>query len=491
MTEPLIFELSSPGRVGCDIPTADLPEDFLTVKLSKEHTRSTPPGLPEVDELTVVRHFTRLSQMNYSVDTNFYPLGSCTMKYNPKSNDEVAALPGMSMIHPLQDPQTVQGLLRLLYDLQRHLAEIGGLAEVSLQPSAGAQGEFTGLLVMQAFYRERGEGMRRRRIIVPDSAHGTNPASAARCGYSVTQVKSGPDGCVDLCAVEQALGDDVACLMVTNPNTLGIFEKDVQKLADMIHASGAFLYLDGANMNAIVGKAKPGAMGCDVMHFNLHKTFSTPHGGGGPGAGPIAVTEALAPYLPVPVISRSSDGIYHFDHNRPRSIGKLHGFYGNVGVLVRAYAYIRQLGKEGLTRLSEDAVLNANYLLSRLAFSYQRTSEGLCKHEFVVSASHLKKDADVSALDVAKRLLDYGFYAPTIYFPLIVKEAIMIEPTETESKETLDRFAEAMNAIAGEARNNPALLHDAPYTAPVRRLEEARAARELNVCFSPACQIDE
>lgn len=489
MSEPLIFELSSPGRRGCDLPSAE-ESRVETGAVAHEHLRQTPLALPEVDELTVVRHFTRLSRMNYSIDTNFYPLGSCTMKYNPKSNEEVAALPGMAMVHPCQDQSTIQGILRLLYELQLFLAEISGLPAVTLQPAAGAQGEFTGLLLMRAYYDHQGEGKVRKRIIVPDSAHGTNPASAVRCGYSVTQVASGTDGCVNLKAVEDALGDDVVCLMLTNPNTLGLFEKDIQKLSDMVHAAGAFLYLDGANMNAVLGKAKPGRMGCDVMHFNLHKTFSAPHGGGGPGAGPVAATEAFEPYLPVPIIARVGDE-YVFDQDRPLTIGKLHAFHGNVGVLIRAYAYLLQLGGNGLTSVTEDAVLNANYLRSRLDRVYERTSNSPCKHEFVVSASRLKNEFDVTALDVAKRLLDHGFYAPTIYFPLIVKEAIMVEPTETESRETLDRFSEALNSIANEAKENREVVQSAPHTTPVRRLEEARAARELNLCFSQACGLQD
>jgi len=480
MAEPLIFELSSSGRVGYDVVDDDLPEPECP--LPDEALRCCPPPLPEVDELTLVRHYTRLSQLNYSVDTNFYPLGSCTMKYNPKVNEEIAALPGFSAVHPLQDVESCQGILQVMFELQQFLSEIAGLPGVTLQPAAGAQGEFTGLLMIHAFFKQQGEAERRRRIIVPDSAHGTNPASAARCGYSVTQIPSGDDGCVDLCAVEAALGEDVACLMVTNPNTLGIFEKEILQIAELVHSAGAFLYLDGANMNAIMGKARPGAMGCDVVHFNLHKTFGTPHGGGGPGAGPVAVTEKLMPYLPVPVVVKDGEK-YTLDFDRPLSIGRMHAFHGNVGVLIKAHAYISQLGGEGLTRVSEDAVLNANYLLSRIDPIYQRTSKGLCKHEFVLSAGELRRQSNVTALDVAKALLDRGFHAPTIYFPLIVKEAIMIEPTETESKETLDKFAEALNSIAMTAKAEPAALHAAPRQTPLRRLEEAKAAREMNLCF--------
>ncbi|PIX39249.1 MAG: glycine dehydrogenase (aminomethyl-transferring) [Armatimonadetes bacterium CG_4_8_14_3_um_filter_58_9] len=488
MPEPLIFELSASGRVGCDFPDEEFLSNFDCC-LPDDALRQFGLALPEVDELTLVRHFTRLSQMNYSVDTNFYPLGSCTMKYNPKVNEEIAALPGLSTVHPLQDTATCQGVLQIMFELQEYLREISGLPGVTLQPAAGAQGEFTSLLMMRAYFEREGQGCQRKRIIVPDSAHGTNPASAARCGYFVTQIPSGSDGCVDLAAVDAALRDDVVCLMVTNPNTLGVFEKEIEALADRLHAVGAFLYLDGANMNAIMGKAKPGLMGCDVMHFNLHKTYSTPHGGGGPGAGPVAVAEKLIPYLPVPTVVKAEE-TYVLDYDRPHTIGRLHASYGNVGVLIRAHAYITQLGGEGLTRVSEDAVLNANYLLSQVDVSYRRTCDAPCKHEFVLSASDLKRRHSITALDVAKRLLDYGFYAPTIYFPLIVKEAIMVEPTETESRETLDRFAEALNDILKDSATAPDTVRGAPHQTPVRRLEEAKAAREMNLCFSAACETE-
>jgi len=485
MPEPLLKELSKPGCVGVSLPEFDVPTKPLDELLGSEFVRSEPPPLPEVAQPTVVRHFVRLSQMNYSVDTHFYPLGSCTMKHNPKINEEAASLPGFANLHPLQDEETVQGILRLMKDLERMLCEIGGMDACTLQGAAGAQGEFIGLLLVRAWHKHRGEEERRTRIIVPDSAHGTNPASAARCGFTVESVPSGPDGCIDLAALEKALKPDAkgnlpAAVMVTNPNTLGKFEREIVKVAEITHEAGALLYYDGANLNAIMGKAKPGDMGCDIMHFNLHKTFSTPHGGGGPGSGPVAVKAFLEPFLPVPVIEER-DGKLTLSYDRPLSIGRVHSFYGNVLVAVRAYAYIMSLGADGLTRVTEDAVLNANYLMHKLSQTFPVAFPGLCKHEFVLTLRQFKRETGVRTWDVAKRLLDYGFYAPTVYFPITVDEAMMVEPTETESKETLDAFAEALKSIAEEARTNPQLVQSAPHTTPVARLDEAKAARELKV----------
>ncbi len=485
MPEPLLKELSKSGLIGVKLPEPDVPVKPLAELLGAENLRSDPPPLPELDQPTVVRHFVRLSQLNYSVDTHFYPLGSCTMKHNPKVNEEVAKLPGFAMLHPLQDEETVQGILRLLKTLERMLCEIGGMDACTLQGAAGAQGEFIGLLLVRAWHRYRGEEEKRTRIIVPDSAHGTNPASAARCGFTVESVPSGPDGCIDLSALEKALQPDPngllpAAVMVTNPNTLGKFERDIVKVAELTHEAGALLYYDGANLNAITGKAKPGDMGCDIMHFNLHKTFSTPHGGGGPGSGPVAVKSFLEPFLPVPVIEEK-DGKLVLSEDRPLSVGRVHSFYGNVLVAVRAYAYIRSLGAEGLTKVTEDAVLNANYLMHKLAKIFPVAFPGLCKHEFVLSLKQFKRETGVRTWDIAKRLLDYGFYAPTVYFPITVEEAMMVEPTETERRETLDAFAAALEQIAREVRENPEVVQTAPHKTPVGRLDESKAARELKV----------
>jgi len=483
--EPLLKELSKPGLIGVKLPEPDVPVKPLAELFGTENLRSDPPPLPELDQPTVVRHFVRLSQLNYSVDTHFYPLGSCTMKHNPKVNEEVVRLPEFAMLHPLQDEETVQGILRLLKTLEQMLCEIGGMDACTLQGAAGAQGEFIGLLLVRAWHRYRGEEEKRTRIIVPDSAHGTNPASAARCGFTVESVPSGPDGCIDLSALEKALQPDQngflpAAVMVTNPNTLGKFERDIIRVADLTHEAGALLYYDGANLNAIMGKAKPGDMGCDIMHFNLHKTFSTPHGGGGPGSGPVAVKSFLEPFLPVPVIEEK-DGKLVLSEDRPLSVGRVHSFYGNVLVAVKAYAYIRSLGTEGLTKVTEDAVLNANYLMHKLAKIFPVAFPGLCKHEFVLSLKQFKRETGVRTWDIAKRLLDYGFYAPTVYFPITVEEAMMVEPTETERKETLDAFAAALEQIAREARENPEVVQTAPHKTPVSRLDEAKAARELKV----------
>ncbi len=462
------------------MPTPDLGD-----VLGPEQLADVPPDLPELDQPTVIRHFVRLSQKNYSVDTHFYPLGSCTMKHNPKVNELVANLSGFKDLHPLQPDETVPGILKLMKELERMLCAIGGMDACTLQGAAGAQGEFIGLLIVRAWHRERGEERRRHRILVPDSAHGTNPASASRCGFRVQSVASGPDGCINIEALKRALEPDAsgslpAAVMVTNPNTLGKFERQIEQVADLTHSAGALLYYDGANLNAIMGKAKPGEMGCDIMHFNLHKTFSTPHGGGGPGAGPVAVKAFLEPFLPIPVIVEEN-GKLTLSYDRPRSVGKVHSFYGNVLVLVRAYAYILSLGRSGLTRVSEDAVLSGNYLMARLSRLFPVAFPGLCKHEFVLTLREFKKNTGVRTWDIAKRLLDYGFYAPTVYFPITVEEGMMVEPTETERKETLDAFADALARIVDEVRENPDRVRSAPHTTPVGRLDEAKAARELRV----------
>lgn len=484
MSQSLLFELSDPGQVNDYLAPLDVPLAPLPASTRRQL------NLPEVDEHSIVRHFTRLSHKNFSIDTQFYPLGSCTMKYNPKLNEAVAALPGFAAVHPLQDEATCQGWLEVLYEAQVVLAQIAGLHAASVQPLAGAQGEFAGLLMIRAYHQERGDGAVRRRIVVPDSAHGTNPASAARCGYDVTSVPSDALGCVDLEAMKAALGPDVAAVMITNPNTLGVFEKQISELSALAHAAGALVYMDGANMNAIVGQIRPGDTGVDVMHFNVHKTFSTPHGGGGPGAGPVAVRDILEPYLPAPLVQRHADGSFGWDRDRPRSVGRLHAFNGNAGVILRALTYILRHGESGLKQISEDAVLSANYILARLRGTYATANETLCKHECVLSLADFKAKYGVTALDVAKRLPDYGFHAPTMYFPTIVKESLMIEPTETETKQTLDAFCEAMLKIADEAATDPELLRTAPHTMPVGRLDEANAARCLNLCWTAPAETN-
>lgn len=474
--EPLLCELGAPGRQGYTLPACDVPgrvEEYLPEKWR----RSKDADLPELSEIEVVRHFTHLSSLNYGVDTGFYPLGSCTMKYNPKVNEVTASLPGFVNLHPYIPEEFAQGALELMYHLQQYLAEITGMDAVTLQPAAGAHGELTGLLIIAAYYLSRGE-THRKKVLVPDSAHGTNPASAAMAGLEVVQIPSNGQGLVDLEALEAALGPDTAALMLTNPNTLGLFERDILTMARLVHEAGGLLYYDGANLNAIMGIARPGDMGFDVVHVNLHKTFSTPHGGGGPGSGPVGVKEHLAPFLPVPVVAfDAARGGYYLDYDRPQSIGQIKTFYGNFAVLVKAYTYIRTLGPQGLKEVSQQAVLNANYLLSLLRPYYHVPYDGICKHEFVIAPGPRIKEAGVRTLDIAKRLLDYGFHAPTIYFPLIVPEAMMIEPTETEPKETLDAFAQALITIAEEAVSRPELLHGAPHNTPVGRLDEVGAAR--------------
>ena len=479
MREKLIFELSREGRRGYSLAGNDVPELPLETIIPARFLRKDSPELPEVPESEVVRHFVRLSNLNYHVDKNMYPLGSCTMKYNPKINDYTCALPGFSTLHPLQPTATTQGALQLMYELAEMLREIAGMAAVTLQPAAGAHGELTGILLIKKYHEARGD--KRHKLLVVDSAHGTNPASAALAGYEIISVKGNAEGRTDLDDLQSKLDSDVAALMLTNPNTIGLFEKDIVRIADMVHNNGSLLYMDGANMNALLGITRPGDMGFDVVHYNLHKSFAAPHGGGGPGSGPVGVSEKLLPYLPVPVIEKEG-ATYKLSCDRPESIGRMMNFYGNFAVLVRAYTYIRMLGPDGLRRVSENAIINANYLLSKLLDSYDLPYPKPVLHEFCLSGDRQKKAHGVKTLDIAKRLLDYGFHAPTIYFPLIVSEALMIEPTETESKETLDTCAEALLSIAGEADTDPDVVLAAPVTTPVRRLDEALASRQLNTC---------
>ncbi|MBI1991750.1 MAG: aminomethyl-transferring glycine dehydrogenase subunit GcvPB [Candidatus Omnitrophica bacterium] len=481
MAEPLIFERSVSGRRGYRLPSSGVPAMSQAEAIPDDQLRAEPPRLPEVAEIDAIRHYTRLSQLNFSVDTHFYPLGSCTMKYNPKLNDRIAALPNFASLHPLQPTSQVQGILQLLYELEQLLSAITGMAAFTLQPAAGAQGELTGLKIIAAYHRRKRSI--RSTMLIPDSAHGTNPASAAISGFTVEKLRSGPDGLVDLNELKSKLTPDVAALMLTNPNTLGLFERDIKAIAALLHERDALLYMDGANMNALLGIARPGEMGVDILQLNLHKTFSTPHGGGGPGAGPVGVGKKLEAFLPVPRI-RKMGKRFAWDERGRSTIGRVHGFYGNVGVLIRAYAYIRTLGCEGLMRASEAAIINANYLKAKLEPTFPVPFDDHCLHEFVVTVKALKAHG-VTAMDVAKRLLDYGFYAPTVYFPLIVEEALMIEPTETESKETLDRFAEALLSIAQEATTNPELVRGAPHRMAVSRLDEVRAAREPNLRWVP------
>lgn len=487
MVEPLIFEHSSPGRSAASLPRPEVPVQPIDQLLPPGLIRRDLP-LPEVSELDVIRHFTRLSQQNACIDTTFYPLGSCTMKYNPRVNEDAARLPGFTLIHPYQPEATVQGALEVMYELQQYLAEIAGMDAVTLQPAAGAHGELTGMLMVRAYHQARGD-RDRGRVLIPDSAHGTNPATARMVGYRVQSIPSDQRGNLDLAALKAALGPDVAALMITIPSTLGLFDEHILEVIGAIHEAGGLVYGDGANMNAMLGQARFGDLGVDVMHFNLHKTFTTPHGGGGPPAGPVAVKSFLAPYLPTPVVARRAraDGSaeYYLDEDRPRSIGKIKAFYGNFGMIVRAYTYIRSIGAEGLEQVGESAVLNANYLMERLRGAYDVYSERRCKHEFVLSGRRQRRSTGVRTLDIAKRLIDYGFHPPTIYFPLVVEEAMMIEPTETESVETLDRFAEAMLAIAREAAENPDLVKQAPHTTAIGRLDEVAAVRRPNVRWKP------
>jgi glycine cleavage system P protein (glycine dehydrogenase) subunit 2 len=466
----LIYEKSVPGRTGYSLPRYDLPR----VEAPEELRRAEPPRLPELAEPEVLRHFTALSTRNFGIDTGFYPLGSCTMKYNPRVNERAVMLPGFRDLHPLQEEDGAQGALELMWRLQEILAEVTGLDAVSLQPAAGSQGELTGLLLMRAYFADRGES-HRRKIVIPDTAHGTNPASVTMAGYELVGVKTDPRGNIDVDDLRAKVDGETAGLMLTNPSTLGLFDEHIEEIARIFHGAGALMYYDGANLNAVCGISRPGDMGFDIVHINLHKTFSQPHGGGGPGGGPIAVRDILEPFLPVPAVVKRGDA-FALDHDRPKSIGKVRGFTGPFGVFVRSYAYIRSWGP-ALKEMSEVAVLNANYMLARLRDAYELPYDRLCMHEFVLSARNLKRDHGVTALDVAKRLMDYRFHPPTVYFPLVVPEALMIEPTETEAKETLDEFVDAMLAIAREAAEEPQTLKDAPTTRPVRRLDEVKAAK--------------
>ena len=470
--EPLVYELSRMGRIGCSLPKTDVPGYVIPEELAREEL-----DLPELDELTVVRHFTRLSQKNFSIDTEFYPLGSCTMKYNPKVNEVAASNSGWKNLHPLAGDEYAQGALELMWKLQEDLREIGGFAAASLQPAAGAHGEFSGVLMIRAALRGRGETARTT-MLIPDSAHGTNPASCTMAGFVTKTIPSGPDGNIDMAALRAALNKDVAGIMITNPNTLGLFEKNIEEICALVHKAGGYVYGDGANMNALTGVFRPGSSGIDVMHFNLHKTFSTPHGGGGPGAGMIAANKTMMQYLPGPVVVRHNN-VYRLEMPA-KSIGRVKAFYGNFGIMVRAYCYLRMMGADGLRRVAENAVLNANYLKSKVQTDYTVPYTRHCMHEFVAVGAVAK---GVHTLDVAKRLMDYGFHPPTIYFPLIVQEALMIEPTESESKETLDLYADALKKIAQEAKEQPELLHEAPHNAPVARLDEVMAARCPILCY--------
>ena len=478
---PLIFERTAPGRIAVSMPDAGVPDVPLEEIVGAAHTRREPATLPEVSELDLVRHYTRLSQRNYAIDVGFYPLGSCTMKYNPKVNEDAARLPGFARLHPNTPAALAQGALELLWQLEQMLCEISGMHRVTFQPAAGAHGELTALMMIRAYFDDRGE--RRTRVIVPDSAHGTNPASAAMCGCTVVTVPSDSRGNIDSGALRRAADNSVAALMLTNPNTLGLFEEHITEVADIIHGCGALMYLDGANFNAVLGVTRPGDQGFDVMHMNVHKTFSTPHGGGGPGAGPVAVKRLLEPYLPAPTIERDG-AVFSLDGDRPKSIGRVRAFNGNFGIFVRAYAYLRAYGPL-LRQVSEAAVINANYLLAKLRPYFDVPYDRTCMHEFVLSGRRQKTRHGVRTLDMAKRLLDYGIHAPTIYFPLIVDEAIMIEPTETESRQTLDAFADALIHVAQECETNPETVKTAPHRTAVSRLDEVAAARQPNLRWRP------
>jgi glycine dehydrogenase subunit 2 len=476
----LLFEMSHPGRRTHRLPECDVPVAPARDLLPADAVSEEAPPLPEIGEIDLIRHFVNLSNRNMSIDTNFYPLGSCTMKYNPKRHERLAALPGLADLHPLQGDDSCQGMLAILWELQNILAEIAGLDSVSLQPAAGAQGELTALLVAAAYFRDKGE--KRSRVLIPDSAHGTNPASAALAGFDAVSVKSNSRGLVDLDDLRAKLDDRAAVFMITNPNTLGLFDDQIATITELLHQKGALVYLDGANMNAILGITRPGDFGVDMMHYNVHKTFTGPHGAGGPGAGPIAVRKPLVPFLPVPLVARDGER-YRLDYDQPKSIGRVRSFFGNVGILLRGWLYIRTLGPHGLREVSENAVLNANYLLSRLKNLYDVPYGERCMHEFVASARALRRERKISAMDIAKRLLDFGYHAPTVYFPLVVPEALMIEPTETESKETLDAFADTLLRIREEDAD---FLHDAPHELALSRPDEVKAAKEPVLRWKPA-----
>jgi glycine dehydrogenase subunit 2 len=480
----LIYEKSRPGRRACSVPACDVPETPIEQLIERSLLRKD-VDLPEVAEIDLVRHYTELSRRNFGVDMGFYPLGSCTMKYNPKLNEEVAKLPGFTMLHPYAPEAFAQGSLELMYELREYLSEIFGMADFTLQPAAGAHGELTGVMIIKKYFEKKGQ--KRSRLLIPDTAHGTNPASGALCGFQIVTVRSNTEGGVDLTHLRELMMEDVAGLMLTNPNTLGLFERNIEDVANIIHGKGGLLYCDGANANAFMGITRPGDLGFDIIQLNLHKTFSTPHGCGGPGAGPLGVNRSLVPYLPVPRVIRKGRR-YAWDENYPDSIGRVRSFFGNFNVMVKAFTYIRSLGPEGLKRVSENAVLNANYVKERLRPYYQIPYDRICMHECVLSGERQVKESGVHTTDIAKRLLDYGFHPPTIYFPLIVREAIMIEPTETESRETLDAFCDAMIAIAKEARENPDMLKSAPHTTPVKRLDDVLAARKPDVCWLVDCK---
>jgi glycine dehydrogenase subunit 2 len=479
--EPLIFEQGGEGRKGYSLPGWDVKEVEASDFIPSHLLRKDLEGFPQLSEVNVVRHFTRLSQWNYGVDSGFYPLGSCTMKYNPKVNEEIARIKGFARVHPYTPEELTQGTLRVMYELEAFLAEITGMDHVSLQPAAGAHGELAGMMMIKACLEGRGE--RRKKVLVPDTAHGTNCSTSVITSYQMTGIKSNERGVLSSQQVAQQMDEEVAAIMVTNPNTLGLFEENLKEISEIVHSKGGFVYCDGANLNALMGILKLGDLGVDVAHINLHKTFSTPHGGGGPGAGPVAIKRELAPYLPVPVVEKEGEG-YRFNYDRPKSIGKMRAFYGNFGVLIKAYAYILSMGGEGLKRVSEMAVLNANYVLKRLKAFYHLPYDRMCMHECVFTDQYQEKD-HVSTLDIAKRLIDYGFHPPTIYFPLVVRGALMVEPTETESKEGLDQFIETMIQIAKEAEDHPDLLRQAPQRVKVRRLDEVLAARKPKLRWSP------
>lgn len=486
----LIFEKSVAGRRGLRVARSDVP---TSINLNPSLLRQLPPALPELSELDVVRHFTALSRRNYGVDTNFYPLGSCTMKYNPKVAERIAAYPGFAHLHPLL-PQLrmggslTQGALQVLHDMDLMLREITGMAGFTMQPMAGAHGELTGIMIMAAYHRDRGN--RKTTVLIPDSAHGTNPASAAIAGYQVKTVPSNADGCMDLDRLREMLTDEVAGLMMTCPNTLGLFERDVQRICAEVHRVDGLVYYDGANLNAILGKARPGDMGFDIVHLNLHKSFATPHGGGGPGAGPVGVAGKLLDFLPVSIVVKREDGTYALEYNRPKSIGYVAPFYGNFAIVLRAYVYLLMLGHEGLVRVAENAVLNANYVMAKLRDVYAPAVDHPCMHECVLTAEKQVAEHGIRAIDIAKGLIDRGFHPPTVYFPLTVHEAMMVEPTETESKETIDAFVDAMREIAAQAASAPEALHAAPVSTPVGRLDETKAARDLNIACAPLCDCN-
>jgi len=479
MSEATIFELSRKGRGNNYIPIENEIGGNVDDLLGRENLRTMPTDLPEIPENEVMRHFIRLSALNHHIDKGFYPLGSCTMKYNPKVNEAIARIEDFSQIHPYRPEKTVQGALALMYELAEHLAEISGMVKVSLQPSAGAQGEFTGLLMMRKYHLKKGN--QKETVILPDSAHGTNPASVRFAGYRSIQIKSNPDGVVSVDALRDVVDDKTAAIMLTNPNTLGLFESEIEKIVEIAREHDALMYMDGANLNALLGIARPGDMGFDCVHFNFHKTFSTPHGGGGPGSGAVGVSSRLEPFLPIPMVGREGEK-YFLDNNRPDTIGRMHGFYGNFGVLVRALAYILSSGSDGLREISEAAIINANYLKEKLKQKYDLPYDRHCMHEFVLSGDRQKKKG-VKTMEIAKRLLDFGIHAPTIYFPLIVSEALMIEPTETETRETLDSFAEIMRQIDSEIETIPEYVKSSPHDTPVRRLDEVLATKMLDVCW--------